>query len=195
MQQELVLENADQVSALAHPLRVRILHLLFDEPHTNQQLAEQLGESPARLHFHVKELAKNGLIELVEQRPKGGVLEKYYLSVARRFRLAPELAGQARSQGMHEITWEVARQDLMRALDYYGDSPPELQTGQFRVKLAPERLARVREHLMAIATEVREAESNATDLQTGTMIGLTYFIHAMPDAGASQGADQQTTAT
>jgi DNA-binding transcriptional ArsR family regulator len=185
MQQELVLENADQVSALAHPLRVRILHLLFDEPHTNQQLAEQLGESPARLHFHVKELARNGLIELVEQRPKGGVLEKYYLAVARRFRLAPDLAGQARTEGMHEITWEVARQDLMHAIDSYGDPPPELQTGQFRVRLSSERLTRVREHLAAIQAEFREAENARADRESGTMIGLTYFVHAMAEAGAS----------
>lgn len=184
MQQELVLENADQVSALAHPLRVRILHLLFDEPHTNQQLAEQLGESPARLHFHVRELAKNGLIELVEQRPKGGVLEKYYLAVARRFRLAEALSGQARSEGMHEITWEVARQDLMRALDYYSDQPPELQTGQFRVKLSPETLERVRGHLKAITDEFGRAENDPVDRETGTMIGLTYFVHAMAEAGA-----------
>lgn len=181
MLQEYVLQDADQVSALAHPLRLRVLNLLYDQPHTNQQLAEQLGESPARLHFHVRELARTGLIELVEERPKGGVLEKYYLATARRFRLAPTLSGEARAQGMDEVTWEVARQDLMRAMDHFTGRPPELESGQFHVRLSHEALARVREHLRAIAAEVSQAEEQPVERDAGTTIALTYLIHAMPE--------------
>jgi len=81
----------DHLAALAHPLRLAVLRLVADTPMTNQQLAEALGESPARLHFHVKTLHRAGLITLVETRPKGGVLEKFYAATAQRYELAEEL--------------------------------------------------------------------------------------------------------
>jgi DNA-binding transcriptional ArsR family regulator len=69
MRDELLIETPEQLRALAHPLRQRILQLLTDAPSTNQQLALALGVSPPRLHFHVRELLAAGLIELVAERP------------------------------------------------------------------------------------------------------------------------------
>lgn len=150
-QAEFILANADQVGALAHPLRIRILALLRDDPHTNQQLAETLGESPARLHFHVKELAKEGLIVLVEQRPKGGVLEKYYLAAARDYRLHPSVGGDMDDVGM--LVLESARQGLVRARTAYGGHPPEYQNLRAIGWVSPERLPKLKELLQELASE------------------------------------------
>lgn len=80
-----VLTTPAHLDAVAHPLRIRVLWLLNDRPMTNQQMAAELGESPSRLHFHVRKLAAAGLIHIVETRPKGGVLEKLYGLVADRY--------------------------------------------------------------------------------------------------------------
>src|SRR5438309_895706 len=56
---------------------------------TNRELAQRLGVDPGHLHFHVRMLLKAGLIELADNE-KGG-REKPYRSVARTFRIAPEL--------------------------------------------------------------------------------------------------------
>jgi predicted ArsR family transcriptional regulator len=50
--------------AVAHPLRLRLLGLLRREgPLTATQAAAPLGESPAATSFHLRQLAKYGLIE------------------------------------------------------------------------------------------------------------------------------------
>ena len=50
--------------AVAHPLRLRLLGLLRHEgPLTATQAAEHVGESPAATSFHLRQLAKYGLIE------------------------------------------------------------------------------------------------------------------------------------
>jgi DNA-binding transcriptional ArsR family regulator len=72
MRDELVLETTEQIRALAHPLRQRVLHLLTDVPYTNKQLAMALQVSPPRLHFHVRELQAAGLIEIVSEQPQKG---------------------------------------------------------------------------------------------------------------------------
>src|SRR6186997_1627598 len=87
----LTIERAEQLKALGHPLRLRILEMLggqADEPLTNRELADRLGVDPGHLHFHVKMLVRAGLIERAEG---GQGREKPYRSVATTVRVGPEL--------------------------------------------------------------------------------------------------------
>src|SRR6266699_7248477 len=77
------IETNEQLRAIADMRRARILELLRDRPMTVTQLGELMGEGPAKIHYHVRELEKVGLLRLVERREKGGILEKYYQPVAR----------------------------------------------------------------------------------------------------------------
>jgi DNA-binding transcriptional ArsR family regulator len=87
----LTIERAEQLKALGHPLRLRVLEMLGgegDEPLTNRELAQRLGVDPGHLHFHVKMLLRAGLIE----RTGGGKgREKPYRAVATTVRVAPQL--------------------------------------------------------------------------------------------------------
>lgn len=77
------IENIEQLRAVADLLRLRIIDLLQKQPMTVTQLGEMMGEAPAKIHYHVRELEKVGLLKLVETREKGGILEKYYQPIAR----------------------------------------------------------------------------------------------------------------
>lgn len=77
------LETLEQLRAVADVLRVRILNQLSQQAMTVTQLAELLDVAPSKLHYHVHELEKVKLLKLVDTREKGGILEKYYRSVAK----------------------------------------------------------------------------------------------------------------
>ena len=77
------IENIEQLRAIADMLRLRIFEILQVKPMTVTQLGEELGEAPSKMHYHVRELEKVGLLRLVETREKGGILEKYYQPIAR----------------------------------------------------------------------------------------------------------------
>jgi DNA-binding transcriptional ArsR family regulator len=85
------LESIEQVRALADELRLRIVDLLLGQALTVTQLGKLLGVAPARVHYHVRELERVGLLRLVETREKGGILEKYYRAVARHVAVPPAL--------------------------------------------------------------------------------------------------------
>ncbi|MBM7095345.1 helix-turn-helix domain-containing protein [Bacillus sp. H-16] len=74
-----------QAKLLGSALRVKIISQLIDEPKTSKQVANLIGESPGNVHYHIKKLHDGGLLELVEEKKLGGVVEKYYRSVASRF--------------------------------------------------------------------------------------------------------------
>ena len=87
----LTLDRPDQLKALGHPLRLRVLEILGadeGEELTNRELANKLGVDPGHLHFHVRMLLRAGLIQLAEG---AHGREKPYRLVARTLRVAPEL--------------------------------------------------------------------------------------------------------
>jgi DNA-binding transcriptional ArsR family regulator len=63
---------------LMDPRRIRILEVAEEVPMTVGQIAEQLGELPSRVYYHVHKLEEAGLLELVETRQQGNLIEKYY---------------------------------------------------------------------------------------------------------------------
>jgi len=86
------ISDLDQVKALAHPLRMRIIETLAaSEPMTTKQVAESLEEKPTRLYHHVDLLEKAGLIRLTHTRQNRGTTEKYYAAIARQFRADADL--------------------------------------------------------------------------------------------------------
>jgi DNA-binding transcriptional ArsR family regulator len=94
------LSSLDQIKAMSHPLRVRILGTLCQE-RTTKQVAELLGEKPTKLYHHMEALEKVGLVELSRTRRNRGTLEKYYVAVARTVHMDPRLfqATGSRSRG------------------------------------------------------------------------------------------------
>lgn len=82
MRERYEIETIEQLRAIADTLRIRIIDLLEKQPMTVTQLGERLGLAPAKVHYHVRELERVGLLELVETREKGGILEKYYQPIA-----------------------------------------------------------------------------------------------------------------
>ncbi|WP_051318434.1 winged helix-turn-helix domain-containing protein [Cohnella thermotolerans] len=73
--------NLELLKILADPRRSRILHLAADRPVTVKMLAEQMGEDPLRLYYHVKKMVKAELLEIKETRQHGNLTEHYYQAV------------------------------------------------------------------------------------------------------------------
>jgi len=91
----------EQVRALSHPLRLRLLELFKLQPRTAKQAAEVLGEPPTRLYHHVAALERAGLIRLRETRQNRGTTEKYY-----------EACLPLRPIGKKDLTDKNVRRDL-----------------------------------------------------------------------------------
>lgn len=82
----------EQHKLLASAIRMRILHALNGEPMTSKQVADRLGETPGNIHYHIQRLYDGALLELVETRETGGILEKYYKAVGTRFHIDEQVS-------------------------------------------------------------------------------------------------------
>lgn len=165
MQETLVLDKPEQLKALGHPLRVRVLEMLGQDGEwqlTNRELAQRLGVDPGHLHFHVRMLLKAGLIELVEENGRGR--EKPYRAVAKVFRVAPELLAAG---GASDLQAAMIDQ-VQRAHSLYA-SDGVFRGAQLEVKLTVERAT---ELMAAFLSAARDVEDDKAD-----KIVLTMFAH------------------
>ena len=163
MPDTLLLDKPEQLKALGHPLRVRVLEMLGQEGDwqlTNRELAQRLGVDPGHLHFHVRMLLKAGLIELAEG---GRGREKPYRATARSIAVHPELLASGGATGVQEAMLD----DVRRTLSAYG-SEGRVRTVQAALRVPTERLL----ELLNGALDTAEGEEEAD----AEMVVVTLFI-------------------
>jgi len=160
----LTIDRPEQLKALGHPLRLRVLEMLGmseDEALTNRELAQRLSVDPGHLHFHVRMLLRAGLICLANG---GKGREKPYRAVARTVRVAPELV----SSGLGTDVRASVLDDLQRAWASFGASG-DFRITQTTVRIPQERALRLIEE---IAERVRDEETN-----DAPPLVITAFMH------------------
>ena len=90
------LEEPEKVRAALSPLRRQLLGLL-QEAASGTQLAAALDLPRQRVNYHLRELEKAGLVELVEERQRRGCVERILRATAGSFVVDPAVIGQTRT--------------------------------------------------------------------------------------------------
>lgn len=105
-----ILETYEQLKVISDPLRTKMLIYLVEQPHTGQMLAQELNLSRAKILYHLRELEKYGIIQLVRKEERGGNILKFYQAVARGFIPADHLLTYVESK-------EATRQSYLEVID------------------------------------------------------------------------------
>ncbi len=87
-----VIDAPERAASMLDPLRLRILEQLR-ETGTAADVARALGLPRQRVHYHVRELERAGLIELIEERRRGNFVERRVRAKARAWLISPGALG------------------------------------------------------------------------------------------------------
>ena len=120
--QTYLVKRLEQAKLLTDPFKLQLLERFSASPATTKQVADRMGEKAPRLYRHVDALVEEGLLELVEERPKRGTIERYYRTVADRFEVDPNLfspAGDGSREGAEMIrsVFRDTEAELVRVFD------------------------------------------------------------------------------
>ena len=88
MQDVAVIEDAAVAEATLDPLRARLLAELA-QPGSASSLAARVGQPRQKLNYHLRELERHGLVELVEQRRRGNMTERVLQATASSYVISP----------------------------------------------------------------------------------------------------------
>ena len=176
----LTIDRPEQLKALGHPLRLRVLEVLGESEAelTNRELAQRLGVDPGHLHFHVRMLLNAGLIQLAEG---GRRREKPYRAVASHIRVAPELL----TAGAANDARAAMLESVQRGWASYA-AEGRFRSAQITVRMDPEQ---VREVFRMLVAEVEKREE-----ATREPLLITLFSHPSGDIDVSSAPAQQEEA-
>ncbi|MGL6105166.1 ArsR/SmtB family transcription factor [Romboutsia sp.] len=136
MKEVLVLRDLECIKAIAHPRRIDILKTFDKSPLSAKQLSQLLDEPHAKINYHIKTLYKVGILELVEEKIKSGIVEKYYYPKAKNIVIAKSVINFSLNNSQEEkqelciskfediveLFYQAAEEDLLESeniLDYH----------------------------------------------------------------------------
>ncbi|WP_040951323.1 ArsR/SmtB family transcription factor [Gorillibacterium massiliense] len=78
--EKMVLTSLEDIKVYSDPYRLQILYAFdrFRRPATVKEIADAMGEVPAKVHYHVKKLEKIGILKMVATKEINGIIAKYY---------------------------------------------------------------------------------------------------------------------
>ncbi|MDJ0835407.1 MAG: winged helix-turn-helix domain-containing protein [Acidobacteriota bacterium] len=150
-----------------HPLRLRILHALIDQPRSTKEVALFLDENATKLYRHVRALHQAGLIEHQYDKKIRGTVAHYYLAIAARFELSDSLFESGASTGENSIQtmFRASERELNNALKHdYEDEDLEPLAIKLCIKARPETIKMLRKNMLAwIPTQMGVEDGNHPD--------------------------------
>jgi len=159
-----------QMRALAHPVRLRILELLAQAPSTATRLAEEIGDSSGSTSYHLRALAKVGLIEEDEGRGRGR--ERWWRRRPPTFIQIPTGAEDDEGRALETQMWGTMVERDDEALHRFFEHLPELDAewrhaaaiANWNAWLTPDEMIALTERLADVVIKYRdEASRNRPD--------------------------------
>lgn len=176
------IEDLSQVRALSHPLRIEVIKRLCEEPLSVGDVARRLSLPANKLHYHVGELERAGLVVVVEKRRKGHLVEKVYRAVGRsitvdRSIFAEEEGGIGAWYDVIASVLDSAAIDLRRAIEDREIEPESAERTislQEEISVSPERYEAFRERLSALISEFKDLDEGDGSRHRAALTVLLY---------------------
>ncbi|NMO54358.1 winged helix-turn-helix transcriptional regulator [Actinoplanes sp. TBRC 11911] len=173
--------------ALAHPARIEIMDYLHnnDAGVTATECAGRVGLSPSATSYHLRELAKYGLVEQAASRGDGR--ERVWRAAARnmRFRAEPDQPGAKEAE--RTLADAYLTNDFQKMHDWAareGDEPEAWREAsllsRMHLLLTAEELAEVNKQVMAVLEPYRAREREAGAPEGARRVLMHYLV--FPDA-------------
>lgn len=164
--------NAQEIKALAHPLRLRILRLCGLHELTNKQLADRLGHDPGTVLYHVRQLLASGFLEPAEvRRGVSGALEKPYRSSGRSWSLDTALHDAGPDSPLAPL--DALREELTEA------GPDALSSlSRFVLHLSPEDAEELITRVHAVLSDYTDTDQQRSDQPS---YGGLFILHRTAD--------------
>ena len=115
------LTTIEEIKAYNEPYRMKILLTLLklERPATGKEIADEMNETPAKVHYHIKKMEKAGILELVDTKEINGIVAKYYEPTAKEFNIENKYLDDSSRKVMSDETCKMVCGIFDMAKDNY----------------------------------------------------------------------------
>lgn len=111
------LTTLEEVQIFSVPYRIKILDCMYSMgvPSTVKNIADKMGETPAKIHYHVKKMEQVGIIKLVYTKNINGIIAKFYEPAAEQYHITHH-------EGMNEDNSKMLNKTQKAIASIYDES-------------------------------------------------------------------------
>jgi DNA-binding transcriptional ArsR family regulator len=165
-----IIKRLEQARLLSDPFKLKVLGGFSNAPATTKQVADRMGEKAPRLYRHVEALFEEGLLELVEEKPKRGTVERYYKTIAGRFEVDPGLFSPSSETSidaaeMMRSLFRDTESDILRLLESHKGEVPAKEKLPLLMKVAVRASA---DEIQALRAKLEEWVAECETLAAAT---------------------------
>lgn len=195
MQRTSVNPTPQQLKALTHPVRLRMLGMLrIDGPATATTLAARLGLNTGATSYHLRQLAQHGFV--VDDEERGTGRERWWRAAhttTQTERPDPDdVEAQENLDAYVQSIVTVYAEQMQRAVEERPLLPEEWRTAttfsDWQPRLTPARARQLLERLYEVITEFETEHETEEPDESGAPV--TYSLHVMgfprPGGGATE---------
>lgn len=133
-----ILNTLEEINIVSDPIRLKIIMTLGATPKTAQDLSDALGVSRSKIHYHLKILEQNGIIEVVDTELINGITQKYFLPVAKAFIPNSELFNKNLEEKQFAFKipkkyYESFEKDLNELIERYKEDDKDTESFQVQI--------------------------------------------------------------
>ncbi len=180
-----VIKDVRQARALMDPVRIAIFNIIGWVPNNIADMAKMLNIKQTALYYHVNELEKLGLLQVVKTVQKRNLVEKFYLPVARQMRVDESLLAQPGMQGRDGLDeslktiFEITRQDLQRIVQkgYNPFQSNEALMTHLEVALTPQAIKAFKRDLEVLCKKYLKMDESSKGRKGFTGAGLSLVFY------------------
>jgi DNA-binding transcriptional ArsR family regulator len=175
--------SAARVRAAAHPLRLRLLELLREGPATASQLGRRLGETSGATSYHLRVLAKHGLID--EDVERGNGRDRWWRRQEEMVLVTSSPADEPEYAAAIARLQEVFLERDERALERFLALPPDdlwltaAFIGGWAVYATPEEIDAISQTVVSLIDRLRRGEADRPD--GAQLVYVTWRALPQPD--------------
>lgn len=133
-----ILNTLEEINLVSDPIRLKIITTLGTTAKTAQDLSDALGVSRSKIHYHLRLLEDNGIVEVVHTELINGITQKYFLPVAKAFIPKSDIFNKESNENIFSFKinkekYKEFSEDLYKLIKKYGAGEDDKETLQVEV--------------------------------------------------------------
>ena len=111
------IDNIKLLKVISDPIRKQIIDVLYDDPLTASEIADEINFPKDKIYYHIKKLQSSGILIIAESEKVKGITQNKFINAAEKFEIDELLLADQPSPLIKESKTKSVKKSIDETLD------------------------------------------------------------------------------